>query len=77
MGLKRIWGVQCMACKKRLFSLHRHDFKHCGCSNETYVDGGRDYLRYGWMVLKPKRIYWSKQDGEYPVFNMKDKNHNG
>jgi len=64
---KRIWGVKCGECKKRLFSFHVHDYKLCGCPNETMVDGGRDYLRYGWIKIRPTRIYWSvKQDGQYP-----------
>lgn len=70
---KIIWGVKCVVCNVRLFSFHRHDYKLCGCSNETMVDGGREYLRYGWLVLKPKRIKWSdKKDGEYPVVHHRD-----
>lgn len=66
---KRIWGVECARCNKRMFSLHVHDYKTCGCPNETMVDGGRDYLRYGWAMgtTKPSKIYWSeKKDGKYP-----------
>lgn len=63
--MKRIWGVECAKCKKRMFSFHVHDYKLCGCENETMVDGGREYLRYGWAALKPRRIYWCKQDGNY------------
>lgn len=67
MGMKRIWGVKCSGCLKRLFSFHTHDYKSCDCYNETFVDGGRSYLRYGWKRLKPTRIYWSKRlDGELP-----------
>ncbi len=40
-------GVQCLQCEKLLYSINRHDYKTCGCNNETMVDGGRDYLRYG------------------------------
>lgn len=65
--MKRIYGVECFVCKKRLFSFHVHDYKHCGCSNETMVDGGRYYLRYGWKEIKPRKIYWTKKrDGIYP-----------
>lgn len=67
--MKRIWGVKCVRCKERMFSLHVHDYKLCGCSNKTMVDGGRVYLRYGWKTLKPTRIYWSKQDGNYLMRN--------
>jgi hypothetical protein len=67
--MKRIWGVECPECKKRMFSFHVHDFKFCGCPNETMIDGGREYLKYGWGNRKkqPRRIYWSiKRDGVYP-----------
>lgn len=72
--VKRIWGVQCNHCNKRMFSFHVHDFKYCGCKAETFVDGGTNYLRYGWLpeFPKPRRIYWSKQDGKYPVVRYKD-----
>lgn len=65
---KRIWGVQCPECKKRMFSFYVHDYKKCGCPNDTTVDGGRYYLIYGWLDKRPKRIYWTqKQDGIYPI----------
>lgn len=71
---KVVWGVQCVKCDKRMFSFHRHDYKTCGCSNETMIDGGREYLRYGWLVLRPKRIKWSdKKDGKYPNVQVKDR----
>lgn len=67
--MKRIWGVKCPVCLKRMFSFHVHDFKLCGCKNETMIDGGRSYLRWGWAEKgkKPTYIYWTeKQDGKYP-----------
>lgn len=72
---KRIWGVQCPECKKRMFSFHVHDYRVCGCPNDTMIDGGQSYLRYGWGNNKtmPKRIYWSKKDGVYPVYKVKDR----
>lgn len=33
-------------CEDVIVSRHRHDFKFCQCG-ETFVDGGRDYLRWG------------------------------
>ena len=39
--------VQCKSCGEVLTSHHRHDYKTCGCENETMVDGGTDYQRYG------------------------------
>ena len=72
---KRILGVECPECKKRMFSFHVHDYKLCGCPNETMVDGGRSYLRYGWGNDKkrPRRIRWCKRDGKYPVIVYKDR----
>ena len=71
---KRIWGVQCLECGKRLFSFHAHDYKTCGCPNDTMIDGGREYIISGAMNLKKTRsIYWSKQDGEYPNIVVKDR----
>lgn len=39
--------VQCRECGEVLTSYYRHDYKTCGCENETMVDGGYDYQRYG------------------------------
>lgn len=39
--------VECKECEKVLTSYHRHDYKTCGCENETMVDGGNEYQRYG------------------------------
>ena len=39
--------VECKECGKVLTSYHRHDYKTCGCDNETMVDGGNEYQRYG------------------------------
>lgn len=73
--MKRIIGVQCPVCKKRMFSFHVHDYKVCGCKNETMVDGGREYLRYGWKAQgkRPRQIRWCKKDGEYPNIKYKDR----
>jgi len=71
---KRISGVKCAECGKRLFSFHVHDFKFCGCPNETFIDGGREYLRYGCKDKMPARIYWGdKIDGIYPQIHYKDR----
>ena len=39
-------GVRCSECKEVIYSLSRHDWHTCKCG-ATFVDGGRDYLRYG------------------------------
>ncbi len=43
--------VQCRECGEVLTSYHRHDYKTCGCTNETMVDGGNEYQRYGGVDL--------------------------
>ena len=44
--------VKCLECGVVLDSIFRHDYKTCECPNETMVDGGDDYLRYGGKDLK-------------------------
>lgn len=67
------YGVQCLECKKRMFSLFRHDYRLCGCPNETMVDGGFDYTRWGWKTTKPKRISWTDRlDGKLPAHEPKE-----
>jgi hypothetical protein len=39
--------VRCLVCGKVLVSHHVHDCRVCGCPQETMVDGGPAYLRYG------------------------------
>jgi hypothetical protein len=43
--------VQCRECGEVLTSYNRHDYKTCGCTNETMVDGGTYYQRYGGLNL--------------------------
>jgi len=43
--------VRCLKCSEILESKFRHDFQQCSCENETFVDGGNDYLRYGGMNM--------------------------
>ncbi len=44
--------IQCLMCNKVLVSNYRHDFNGCGCDNNTFIDGGYDYLRYSAANLK-------------------------
>lgn len=44
--------VQCLKCGKILESKHRHDFQMCDCDNQTFVDGGNDYMRVGGVEIK-------------------------
>lgn len=40
-------SVKCLVCGTVLESKHRHNFVSCGCYNQTFTDGGNEYLRFG------------------------------
>lgn len=42
-------SCKCLDCNKVLVSIHVHDYRVCGCPNQTMVDGGKDYIRRGYM----------------------------
>ena len=44
-------SVTCLECGETLVSFHTHDYKTCSCDNETSVDGGTSYIRYGGVDL--------------------------
>lgn len=44
-------AVKCMECGEVLVSYHGHDYKTCKCPQETMVDGGVNYARYGGVDL--------------------------
>ncbi len=48
--------LQCLLCKKILVSFDRYDYKLCGCPNNTMIDGGHEYLRYGGKDLKKIQV---------------------
>ncbi len=63
-------GVLCTACDTVLYSINRHHFHKCGCKNETFVDGGKDYLRFGGANLKLiERVEIDLVDGTLTVRN--------
>lgn len=41
------YGIMCPRCRDIIFSEYRHDTKYCNCG-ACMIDGGTDYLRYGW-----------------------------
>lgn len=43
--------VRCKACGEELISFHRHDYKTCSCPQQTMVDGGTSYARWGGMNM--------------------------
>jgi len=45
--MSSIQGVKCPFCAQVIISHRGHDFHRCDCGY-TFVDGGRQYLRYGW-----------------------------
>ena len=59
--------VQCKSCGEVLISYNKHDYKTCGCENETMVDGGTEYQRYGGkdldLVDTSSSIYLSEDHG--------------
>lgn len=44
-------AVRCLACGVILESTHRRDYRTCGCPNQTMVDGGLAYVRWGAVDL--------------------------
>lgn len=40
-------AAKCLVCNETIVSRHVHDYRTCGCENETMVDGGNDYTRFG------------------------------
>jgi hypothetical protein len=55
-------GIICLACKDVIYSVMRHDFRHCECGMVS-VDGGKDYLKIGGTGYKVVEIDLLK--GEY------------
>jgi hypothetical protein len=47
-----VTGIQCPLCEEVLVSLWGHDFHYCECGY-CFVDGGRNYLRYGYGIPYP------------------------
>ncbi len=56
--------LQCLECGKIIESTSQHDFVSCGCSNETFVDGGKAYMRCGGKDLKKIKILAPIEDDE-------------
>jgi hypothetical protein len=44
-----------MVCYKIIESHDVHDYKLCGCDNQTMIDGGLDYERYGGIDMSKVR----------------------
>ena len=57
--------IKCLECGQELESKYRHDFQQCGCPNESFVDGGDDYVRVGGKDLD--KIWVIKEGGRNEV----------
>ena len=55
-------SVICLECGETLVSFHTHDYKTCSCDNETMVDGGLSYGRYGGKDLSKVRTNYVYDD---------------
>jgi len=62
MNIKRN-RVQCLECGAILESKFTHDFQQCDCPNQTFVDGGQDYSRYGGIDLEKVVFLHDDEDG--------------
>jgi hypothetical protein len=60
-------SVTCLECLETLVSYHRHDYKTCGCKNETMVDGGIEYLRYGGKDMRKLSLYSIYADDDFQL----------
>lgn len=49
----KVWTITCPQCEIEMYSRAPHDYRICGCSNQTMVDGGfSGYVRYGGNQLE-------------------------
>lgn len=64
--------IKCLECDTILESKYRHEFKSCTCPNQTYVDGGNDYLRLGGKHLS-KIGFWDEKEQKFTTIKINDK----
>lgn len=60
-------SVKCLNCNEVLVSYHRHDYKTCNCTNETMIDGGLEYGRYGGKDLSLVETNYLYDDEPFEV----------
>ena len=60
-------SVTCLECGETLVSFHTHDYKTCSCNNETSVDGGLSYGRYGGKDLDKVKTNYVYDDDKIEV----------
>ena len=44
-------AIKCLVCNTVLESKYQHNFRSCGCPNQSFVDGGLLYSRVGGVDL--------------------------
>lgn len=58
-------SVTCLECGKTLVSYNTHDYKTCSCPNQTSVDGGLSYGRYGGLDLSKVQTNYLYSDSPH------------
>jgi len=53
--------IKCLVCGDIIKSHYRWDFKFCTCEN-VFIDGGKDYFRYGVVDLKTIEFIEEEED---------------
>lgn len=64
-------SVKCLECSEELISYHRHDYKVCGCPNETMVDGGLSYERFGAKDISKVELMHVYDDDDFSLVRKK------
>jgi len=60
--------IKCLNCDMILESKFRWDFQSCDCPNNTFIDGGDDYIRFGCMDIT-KVLFWDEEKNEFVKYN--------
>jgi hypothetical protein len=56
--------IKSLCCNKIIESKHRHDFQECGCVNQTFIDGGNDYIRCGGIDMNKIETIIEEKDNK-------------
>lgn len=73
MKLKRN-RVKCLECGTILESFDVHDYKTCGCPQETMVDGGLEYERYGGHDMNKVQTMFEYTDDDAFLWGVLNRN---
>lgn len=60
-------SVTCLQCNRVLISYTQHDYKTCGCPNETMVDGGTLYSRIGGKDMKKVKSFFVHNTDDFQL----------